>query len=64
MIKFISGFLTATIFFSFLIYFAEIPQYMTYDCRHLSDYDDVPDHVIKACIKLEERDKLKWERVI
>lgn len=63
MTKFLLGFYTATVFFFLLLYFTKMPEYMTYDCRHLADYDDVPEHVIKACSRLEERDRIKWERI-
>lgn len=64
MLKFFIGFFTASLLFISFIYFSDVPDYITYDCQNLSDYDNVPDHVIKACIRLEEKEITRWQKLI
>jgi len=63
MIKFIAGFFSATVVFLVLLYSVKMPEYITYDCARLEAYDNVPEHVVKACLKVEERETRKWLRV-
>ena len=63
MIKFVSGFLFATVVYAVLLYSVKMPEYITYDCTKIDSYEDVPDHVIKACMRLKEREEKKWLRV-
>jgi hypothetical protein len=63
MLKFVFGFLTASVCFSLLLYIVEMPEYITYDCRELDSYEYVPEQILKACSKVKKRDEGNWIRV-
>ena len=60
MAKFIFGFISASILFISLLFIIDVPDYITYDCLRLNEYNDVPEHVIKACSNSLENNKKNY----